>query len=220
MSRIIAKAKIASRMAPNAGIYSAACQSLNHAIPNRNSSGGMPPPTLCAQFHTETIPPRSFCDHQCTMVRPHGGQPIPSEPAAEEQQHEHYHDAGRRHGTKPITSITSAARIKPAGRKMRGFERSETDPMMNFEIHRRWRYRKGRSRGRHERTLLDKIRHRQGKVLTNQIVGGITKKMPIKICQRNRRYSGSISAAGKRALCAAGLKILNISASVALAVFY
>ncbi len=37
------------------------------------------------------------------------------------------------HGTKPITSITSAARISPAGRKMRGFERSETDPMMNFE---------------------------------------------------------------------------------------
>lgn len=37
------------------------------------------------------------------------------------------------HGTKPITSITSAARINPAGRKMRGFERSETEPMINFE---------------------------------------------------------------------------------------
>ena len=37
----------------------------------------MPPPTLWATFQTETISPRSFCDHQCTMVRPQGGQPMP-----------------------------------------------------------------------------------------------------------------------------------------------
>ena len=36
-------------------------------------------------------------------------------------------------GTKPINNITAAARISPAGRKTRGFERSETEPMMNFE---------------------------------------------------------------------------------------
>ena len=93
----------------------------------------MPPPTLCAQFHTETIPPRSFCDHQCTMVRPHGGQPIPWNQPQRNSSTNIIMMLDVAHGTKPITSITSAARIKPAGRKMRGFERSETDPMMNFE---------------------------------------------------------------------------------------
>lgn len=37
------------------------------------------------------------------------------------------------HGTKPMNSITAAARIRPAGRNTRGFERSDTDPIMNFE---------------------------------------------------------------------------------------
>jgi hypothetical protein len=37
------------------------------------------------------------------------------------------------HGTNPMNNMTAAARINPAGRKTRGFERSETDPMMNFE---------------------------------------------------------------------------------------
>ena len=32
---------------------------------------------MWATFHTETTLPRSFCDHQWTMVRPLGGQPMP-----------------------------------------------------------------------------------------------------------------------------------------------
>ena len=37
------------------------------------------------------------------------------------------------HGTKPMNSMTAAARIKPAGRNTRGFERSDTEPIMNLE---------------------------------------------------------------------------------------
>src|SRR5690606_21405247 len=116
-----------------AGMYSAAFQSLNHAIPNRNSSGGIPPPTLWAQFHTDTIPPRSFCDHQWTMVRPHGGHPIPWNQPQINSSTNITAMLEVAQGTKPINSITAAARIRPAGKKTRGFERSETDPMMNFE---------------------------------------------------------------------------------------
>ena len=67
------------------------------------------------------------------MVRPHGGQPIPWNHPQRNSNTNMIMMLEVAHGTKPITSITSAARIKPAGRKMRGFERSETEPMMNFE---------------------------------------------------------------------------------------
>ena len=218
MSRIIAKAKIASRMAPNAGIYSAACQSLNHAIPNRNSSGGMPPPTLCAQFHTETIR-RAL---SATTSAPWSGRTAASpspEPAAEEQQHEHYHDAGRRPARSP--SPASPARRDQASRQENARIRAVRD-----RSHDEFRKSigdgdtgKGEAEVATREPLLDKIRHR-GQSSYEPNSRRHNQKMPIKICQRNRRYSGSISAAGKRALCAAGLKILNISASVALAVFY
>ena len=32
---------------------------------------------LCAVFHTDTVSPRSRVLNQCTMVLPHGGQPMP-----------------------------------------------------------------------------------------------------------------------------------------------
>lgn len=49
------------------------------------------------------------------------------------------------HGTKPINNMTAAARINPAGRKTRGFERSDTEPIINFENHKRWKSRTAQS---------------------------------------------------------------------------
>lgn len=102
-------------------------------MPSRNSSGGRPPPTLWAQFQMETMPPRSFCDHQCTMVRPHGGQPMPWNQPHRNSRTNMMAMLEVAHGTKPMNNITAAARIRPAGRNTRGLERSETEPMMNLE---------------------------------------------------------------------------------------
>lgn len=37
------------------------------------------------------------------------------------------------HGTKPMMSMTTAARIRPAGKNTRGLERSDTDLIINLE---------------------------------------------------------------------------------------
>jgi hypothetical protein len=47
------------------------------ARPAAASFATRPPPTLCATFQIETVTPRSLVLHQCTMVLPHGGQPMP-----------------------------------------------------------------------------------------------------------------------------------------------
>ncbi|MNF15054.1 hypothetical protein D3C80_2174960 [compost metagenome] len=67
------------------------------------------------------------------MVRPHGGHPIPWNQPHRNSRTNMMAILDVAHGTKPINNITADARIKPAGKKTRGFERSETDPIMNLE---------------------------------------------------------------------------------------
>ena len=60
-----------------AGTLKALRQSLNQPMPRMNSGPIMPPPTLWSHVPDRDDFARSFCDHQCTMVRPQGGQPMP-----------------------------------------------------------------------------------------------------------------------------------------------
>jgi hypothetical protein len=86
-------------------------------MPIRNSGPIRPPPTLCATFHTETTPPRSFCDHQCTMVRPLGGQPMPWAQPLMNSRMNIMVTLDVAHGAKPKMNITPAETSRPNGRK-------------------------------------------------------------------------------------------------------
>src|SRR5574343_1241704 len=102
-------------------------------MPSRKSGPTKPPPTLWAQFQIETIWPRSFCDHQCTIVRPHGGQPMPWNQPFRNSRQNMIETLEVAQGTKPISRKMEAESSNPTVRKTRGLERSETTPIKTFE---------------------------------------------------------------------------------------
>ena len=101
----------------------------------------------------------------------------PLEPAAEEQQYEHDHDAGSRPRYKAHHQHHQRGEDQ-AGRQENARIRAVRD-----RAHDEFRKSvgdgdagKGETEVATGEALLNQIRHRQGKVLTNQIVSGITKK--------------------------------------------
>src|SRR5438128_7828914 len=88
---------------------------------------------LWATFHTDTTRPRSLVLNQCTIVLPHGGQPIPwTQPFAiwimMTSANEAYIALNR-----PEAAISAHESRSPRGRKYLGLERSDTDPIRNFD---------------------------------------------------------------------------------------
>src|SRR3954462_3347921 len=109
-------------------------QSWNNETPSTANVAIRPPPTLCPTFQKETTRPRSFVLNQCTIVLPHGGQPIPcTQPFAIctmiTSISEPYIALNR-----PDAAMSAHDRSRPSGRKYFGLLRSETDPMRNFEM--------------------------------------------------------------------------------------
>ena len=98
-----------------------------------NKGPTKPPPTLCAVFQIETMLPRSLCDHQCTIVRPQGGQPMPWNQPFRNSRQNMMGMLDVAQGTKPMSRKIEAERIKPVARNTRGLERSEKSPIRNFE---------------------------------------------------------------------------------------
>lgn len=92
----------------------------------------MPPPTLWATFQIDIFVPRSFCENQWVMTRPHGGQPIPwNQPMRNCVMNIMMIDEIP--ADVPRNIVTSADNTSPSGRKTRALLRSETPPIRNFE---------------------------------------------------------------------------------------
>ena len=88
---------------------------------------------LCAVFQIDTIVPRSDLDHQCTIVRPHGGQPIPWNQPFKKIITHMMAIPEVAHGNKPIMVIQRPESNKPNGKNTRGFERSDIPAITNLD---------------------------------------------------------------------------------------
>ena len=76
--------------------------------------------------------PRSFCENQCVITRPHGGQPIPwTQPIRNCVTNIMIIDEIP--AEVPRNIVTSADSTRPSGRNTRALLRSDTPPIRNFE---------------------------------------------------------------------------------------
>lgn len=97
------------------------------------------PPTLCAQFQIDIIVPRSDCENQWVMIRPHGGQPMPlNQPTRKLSTPISTRAAVWCSGPSiEIGTIMNIIEIEastsPSGRNLRASLRSETAPIRNLE---------------------------------------------------------------------------------------
>ena len=89
VSRNAHQQKPATHNATIAGKMNAARQlsakptAVKTAIPADANKDIVPEPVLCEVFQIDILKLRSFCENQCAIIRPQGGQPIPeSQPTA------------------------------------------------------------------------------------------------------------------------------------------
>ncbi len=95
---------------------------------------GTMPPRLWAVFQTDTTEPRSVLDHQCTMVLPHGGQPMPWNQPLMKIIAKAMATLEVAQGIRPISVMHRPDSSRPMGRNTFGLERSETAAIRNFEM--------------------------------------------------------------------------------------
>ena len=78
--------------------------------------------------------PRSFFDHQCTMVLPQGGQPMPWNQPLRKIMINAMVTPEVAHGASPMMVMHRPERNSPQGRKYLGLARSEMDAIKNLEM--------------------------------------------------------------------------------------
>ena len=94
---------------------------------------GTMPPRLWAVFQMETMLPRSLLDHQCTIVLPHGGQPMPWNQPLMKIMQKAMNTPEVAHGIRPIIVMHMPDSSRPSGRNTLGLERSDTVAIRNFD---------------------------------------------------------------------------------------
>ena len=105
-------------------------QEINSTTARVASDGASMPPTLWAVFHMAILVPLSLSENQCVMIRAQGAHPIPwNHPLANQKT-----AMKKTEGRNPKKMFTRPERISPVPRNQRGFDLSETFPMMNLLI--------------------------------------------------------------------------------------
>ena len=77
--------------------------------------------------------PRSFVLNQCTIVLPHGGQPMPCTQPLTAMITTIVTSVARAASNRPNAAMIALDSSSPSGRKYFGLLRSETEPIRNFD---------------------------------------------------------------------------------------